>query len=366
MKKWFYLAITLIAVSLPYYWYLGIDFSKGVNWVVDGGAAEAAKDKAAALGLDQRRRLAAALREVQSEVARLAGTKAVVDSKWVLRLESLAAQLDPRDALSRPHKAWDFSAWLPNTPRPNASAQGERHVCAEVYLGNKYDWPLYQHGMEQEQCDEVPPFSSVLTAVLPAKSWPDDVLELVLAQIKELYEIPVVVLVREGGGRAANESQVSYVEMDSGLSDSENLNAAVSKVATPFVLLGESLAHFNNQSSLERLVRVLDDLDHVQVAGGAARDTRGHWSHGCLQQHMANYQAKVHTGLLPLQVRVHVLRRPPHPLRHENQAASVARLQCRSQWTGCVPRLVRQGTRRRPPGRALPLTSCSSSTATST
>ncbi|XP_063595339.1 uncharacterized protein LOC134772302 [Penaeus indicus] len=303
MKKWFYLAITLVALSLPYYWHLGVAFSKGVNWVVGGGAAEAAKAKttaaaaaAAALGLDQRRRLAAELREVQSEVARLAGTKAVVDSKWVLRLDSLAAQLDPRDALSRPHKAWDFSAWLPNTPRPNASAQGERHVCAEVYLGNKYDWPLYQHGMEQEQCTDVPPFSSVLTAVLPAESWPDDVLELVLAQIRKLYEIPVVVLVRKGGSRAANESQVSFVEMDSGISNSENLNAAVSKVTTPFVLLGESLAHFSNQSSLERLVRVLDDLDHVQVAGGAARDTRGHWSHGCLQQHMANYQAKYTLG----------------------------------------------------------------------
>ncbi|XP_047486071.1 uncharacterized protein LOC125037108 [Penaeus chinensis] len=295
-RKWIFFAIALVALSLPFYLYGGADYSRAAV-TVGGGAAEAAKDKAAAaLGLDQRRRLAAALREVQREVARLAGSEAVVDSKWVLRLESLAAQLDPRDALSRPHKAWDFSAWLPNTPRPNDSAQGERHVCAEVYLGNKYDWPLYQHGMEQEQCHDVPPFSSVLTAVLPAKSWPDDVLELVLAQIKKLYEIPVVVLVREGGGRAANESQVSYVEMDSGLSDSENLNAAVSKVATPFVLLGESLAHFSNQSSLERLVRVLDDLDHVQVAGGAARDTRGHWSHGCLQQHMANYQAKYTLG----------------------------------------------------------------------
>lgn len=300
-RKWFFFAIALVTLSLPFYLYGGLDVGRATMAAAGGAAGAAAAAwrstscPAPELDLDRRRSLAAALREVEREVAEVAGTKAVVDSKWVLRLESLASQLDPQVALDKPHKAWDFSAWLPDTPRPDASAQGERHVCPEVYLGNKYDWPLYQHGMEQEECHDVPSFGSVLTAVLPAKSWPDDVLQLVLVQIRKLYEIPVVVLVQKGGA-TANVSQVSFVEMDSSLSDAENLNAAISKVTTPFVLLGESLAHFNNQSSLERLVRVLDDLDHVQVAGGAARDAQGHWSHGCLQQHMANYQAKYTMG----------------------------------------------------------------------
>lgn len=300
-RKWFFFAIALVTLSLPFYLYGGLDVGRATMAAAGGAAGAAAAAwrstscPAPELDLDRRRSLAAALREVEREVAEVAGTKAVVDSKWVLRLESLASQLDPQVALDKPHKAWDFSAWLPDTPRPDASAQGERHVCPEVYLGNKYDWPLYQHGMEQEECHDVPSFGSVLTAVLPAKSWPDDVLQLVLVQIRKLYEIPVVVLVQKGGA-TANVSQVSFVEMDSSLSDAENLNAAISKVTTPFVLLGESLAHFSNQSSLERLVRVLDDLDHVQVAGGAARDAQGHWSHGCLQQHMANYQAKYTMG----------------------------------------------------------------------
>ncbi|XP_042882811.1 uncharacterized protein LOC122259893 isoform X1 [Penaeus japonicus] len=305
-KKRVFLVITLVALAFPYYWYWGLDFSP-VRTLIRGGtagAAGAASGPAApcplcptsAISVDQRRAIAAELQDVQREIARLAGNEAMIDAKWALRLESLASQLDPRAALYKPRRAWDYSAWLPDTPRPNASLQQKHNVCDEVYFGKGYDWPLYQHGMEQEQCHDVPPFSSVMTVVFPARSWPSDLIGFLLVQVRKLYDIPMIVLVQKGGNTTVNVGNVTFIEMDDKLSDSENLNAAILHVTTPFVLLGQSLAHFNNQSSLERLVRVLEDLDHVQVAGGAARDTNGRWIHGCLQQHMANYHAKYTLG----------------------------------------------------------------------
>ncbi|XP_069998559.1 uncharacterized protein, partial [Penaeus vannamei] len=222
------------------------------------------------------------------------GTVTAVDGEWALRLGAVAAELDPRLAATS-GAVRERSARLPGLEAPWSVREGA-HVCPEAYFGPHFDAPFNQHGMEPEACQGVPPFASVLTALLPAQTWSQEVVTFVVAKIRKLYDIPIIVVASDLGlgGRLGGDARVLVPPPEQSLA--EALNDAVGMVETPFVLLGESLAHFSNQSSLERLVRVLDDLDHVQVAGGAARDAQGHWSHGCLQQHMAIYQAKYTMG----------------------------------------------------------------------
>ncbi|XP_047486214.1 uncharacterized protein LOC125037208 [Penaeus chinensis] len=269
---------------------------------------------AAVLQVGHRRRLAQVVSEVSRQVARWPDAP---DAKWAWRLSEVAAELDPRlprapsllvsppsasssSSSSSSHTSppassslpWDFSARLPDALP--AKDNRSRSVCPEVYFGSHYGWPFYQRGMEAKECQGVPPLYDVLTVLLPARHWPEQQLRRVRQAIAKEYRVRLIVI-SEGAISVEGMAGVRAVKAN-GLSAADNLNEAVKLVETPFVLLGESLAHFSNQSSLERLVRVLDDLDHVQVAGGAARDTRGHWSHGCLQQHMANYQAKYTLG----------------------------------------------------------------------
>ncbi|XP_042858554.1 uncharacterized protein LOC122244658 isoform X2 [Penaeus japonicus] len=283
---------------------------------------------AARLQVEHRRRLAQVVSEVSRQVARWPDAP---DGKWARRLSEVAAELDPRlprapsllvfpaaasssssssspppppspsssssfssspsSSSSSSPLQWDFSARLPDAPLPNRS----RSVCPEVYFGGRYGWPFFQHGMEAEkECQEAPPLYDVLTVLLPARRWPERRLRRVREAIAKEHRVRVIVIA-EGEITVKDAADVRVIKL-SGRSESDALNDAVELVETPFVFLGESLAHFSNQSSLERLVRVLDDLDHVQVAGGAARDTRGRWIHGCLQQHMANYHAKYTLG----------------------------------------------------------------------
>ncbi|XP_069998560.1 uncharacterized protein [Penaeus vannamei] len=272
---------------------------------------------AASLQVEHRRRLAQVVSEVSRQLARWPDAP---DAKWAWRLSEVAAELDPRlprapsllvfppsapssssssssgpshSSPSASSPPWDFSARLPDAAP--AKDNRSRSVCPEVYFGSHHGWPFYQRGMEaKKECQGVPPLYDVLTVLLPARHWPEQQLRRVRQAIAKEYRVRLVII--SEGGIAVEDMGGVRAATVAGLSAADDLNEAVKLVETPFVLLGESLAHFSNQSSLERLVRVLDDLDHVQVAGGAARDPQGRWSHGCLQQHMANYQAKYTMG----------------------------------------------------------------------
>lgn len=251
---------------------------------------DASNSRSTLLSVDHARRLAATVVEVQKEIQRLAGTNASVDAKWSLKLASVAAELDPRISLENKHSPWDYSARIPSMgPAPQVS-NITRHVCPEVYLGKDYDRPIFQLGMEAENCTYVPKFSDVLTVVLPASDWERNRANFVVQQIRKYYDIPIIATVSSGDHIENNLTSITVIEHDKKQKESEVLNTAVLNVTTPYLFIGKSMTHFNNQSSLERLVRVLDELDHVEVTGGAARDLQGHWIHGCLQQRMANYQ----------------------------------------------------------------------------
>ncbi|XP_071513580.1 uncharacterized protein [Panulirus ornatus] len=243
-----------------------------------------------------RRRLVDTIAQVQRQITRLAGIPAVVDAKWAVTLTALMEELDPRT--TRPNTStWDYSARLPDMGPAPRLPNKTRHVCPEVYFGNKYGHPFNQHGMEPENCTYVPKFSSVLTAVLPAQSWPTETINFVITHIRKFYDIPIIVMAPNTtiiDGRIKNVKILSHINDTP--PEAELLNEAMQQIKTPYVFIGSSLAHFSNHSSLERLVRVIDELPHVEVVGGAARDLQGHWIHGCLQQRMANYQATYTMG----------------------------------------------------------------------
>ncbi|CAL4114093.1 unnamed protein product [Meganyctiphanes norvegica] len=310
------------------------------------------------LEVDFRRRLAAKIAQVQLDIARHAGSKGgAVDSKWALQLSEVVAELDPgRRGFSGPTSLKNYpsthaldkvassnsttgskggavdSKWalqlrevvseldpgrrgfsgptslkndlsthvLDKVAASNSTTDGTpRNVCPEIYKFDKENnnFPYFQKGMDKEKCTHVRKFKEILTVLIIHQSSVPEDLYFIAKIIAKYYDIRIVVLLKKGAifNSTVPERLIS-LEMKYSESDSEAISRAVEIITTPFVFIGNSLSQFNNQSSLERLVLVLDTLPLVKVAAGAARDSHGRWIHGCLQQKMENYHATFDLG----------------------------------------------------------------------
>ncbi|XP_066980505.1 uncharacterized protein [Macrobrachium rosenbergii] len=240
--------------------------------------------------VEYRRRLADAIANVQRQISRVAGRQAMVDGKWALTLGAIVDELDPRRFLSL-NSSRDLEG-----NKTASSTNRTRHVCPEVFMGKRYDHPFYQHGMETSNCSDVPDFSQTLTAILPAQSWSPSDANFIISKLSKQYDIPIIALVSNRTTLKFKQKNIKILVARKNYSEATLLNGLMKLSRTPYVFLGPSLTHFTNQSSLERLVRILDETEHVKVVGGAARDAHGHWIHGCLQQKMSNYRAKYTIG----------------------------------------------------------------------
>ncbi|XP_068220099.1 uncharacterized protein [Palaemon carinicauda] len=245
--------------------------------------------------VEYRRRLADAIAEVQRQISRVAGRQAMVDSKWALTLGAIVEELDPRRLVSVNSTNDSLPQDLGNNIT-TASPKRTRNVCPEVFMGKRYDHPFYQHGMETSNCSDVPHFGQILSAILPAQSWAPSDADFVISKLSELYDIPIIALVSNRTHIKFKKKNVKILVARKNYSEATLLNGLVKLSKTPYVFLASSLIHFTNQSSLDRLVRILDETEHVKVVGGAARDIHGHWIHGCLQQKMYNYRATYTMG----------------------------------------------------------------------
>ncbi|XP_068203443.1 uncharacterized protein [Palaemon carinicauda] len=272
---------------------LEIGSSTGMKDIFPKGILQSTQKDPTVLSIDVRRRLAATVAEVYQEVVRLAGYHSFIDAKLALKLASVAEELDPRISVSLQSQK-EYSATLVNVTKVKPLPSKSRHVCPEVY--NRTFDPFGQIGMQSEDCDYVPNFNKVLTVILPATSWTAERVNSVVKQIRSYYKIPIVSLVLSKDNIDTSVPNLRIEMTKEGVSESLAMNQLFKSIETPFVLIGTSLANFNNQSSLERLVRILDELEHVKVVGGAARDRRGLWMHGCLQQRMAVYEAHYALG----------------------------------------------------------------------
>ncbi|XP_045583870.2 uncharacterized protein [Procambarus clarkii] len=238
-----------------------------------------------------RRALAKRILGVERKLKVLAGKVGMVDSTWVLELLSIAAELDPRIS------AEDSVEYQVNSTLISESSEGstttvpkKRHVCPEVYRGRQVDYQLQSNFM-QLACDYVPDFKDVLSVIISTKRWEYDRIRFVVENMRKHYDVNIYILTYNTSVPQSLNIDSTYIKVfTAGQSESYAINEVVTTINTPFTLLANSLTHFSGQWSLERLVRVLDELETANVASGAYRTLNGHWNHGCLQQRMENYQ----------------------------------------------------------------------------
>lgn len=235
----------------------------------------------------------------------LAGTEGKVDAAWSRELLSLAEEIDPRVSSEFEDFAAGVSEKQRNSREIAASDKAENGsqpptvspevaVCPEVYLGREVDM-LYQHNFRTIKCTNAVAFKDLVTVILSTKGWEVERVKFVARQILKYYDVNIYILTYGINGRIDVDGTITkYYSAD--VLESKAVNSIVPSVITPYIFLASTLTHFSDQSPLDRLVRVLEDLHHVGVATGAYRDLRGLWHHGCLQVTMENYQLSYERG----------------------------------------------------------------------
>ncbi|XP_071548930.1 uncharacterized protein [Panulirus ornatus] len=230
-----------------------------------------------------RRALARRVLKVQRQIEFMAGKEGKIDSAWALELLSIVTELDPRVV------AGGYEDNSNMTVESLDSLPKKWPVCPEEYHGRAAD-DTFQHNFVQLECTNVSKFKDVLTVILSTKRWEHDRTKFVVANIRSLYDVNIFILTYEGDESLSLDIDGTFIKpFPVGTSESYAINHVAATVETPFTLIADSLTHFTEQSSLERLVRVLDSLDKVSVASGAYRNLNGHWHYGCLQHRMENY-----------------------------------------------------------------------------
>lgn len=232
-----------------------------------------------------RRDLARKLLKVQRQIEFQAGFDSRIDAAWAKELLAVIAELDPRVT----------AKYLPQATDANVSLNNEiPNVCPEVYKGRDYDATL-EHNFEEVKC-ESKKFKDVLTITVIAKGWESVRLEHVLLNLRKYYATDIVVLAFGNLPKSPRTDGILVEDFGSKATEATALNKVVNVITTPYILVVNSLSHFNDQSPLERLVRVLENLEDVAVASGAYRDIKGYWRHGCLQTTAENYGLKYTRG----------------------------------------------------------------------
>ncbi|XP_068225727.1 uncharacterized protein [Palaemon carinicauda] len=241
-----------------------------------------------------RRALARKIMEVQREIESKTELSKDVDISWAKKLLIVASELDPRVAVSvKDAKLLDPSTMLRQTESASNLSQ-VRKVCRERYRGRAFDEEMKQN-WEVIPCASQK-FRDVLTVILPAKSWTHMRMQHIISNIRKYYDVDIVVLTHGHTGDSLEGTNVLEERFGAQTSESVAVNSVMSSIRTPYLFLGHSLVNFDEETNLERLVRVLEDNPGVGVASGAYRDTMGIWNHGCLQGTAENYQLEYVTG----------------------------------------------------------------------
>ncbi|KAK7082273.1 hypothetical protein SK128_020502 [Halocaridina rubra] len=238
-----------------------------------------------------RRDLARKILKIQREIEGEAGFDNKADAAWAEALLAIAAELDPRITTYKEERHSFESRMNDGSLLVNKKTW---NVCPEVYKGREFDLES-EHNFQEVQCN-TKKFKEVVTIVISTKGWDVERIKFVVTQIRKHYDVNIVIL-------SFGESYLNFVidgvsikYHDAGVLESVALNEAVSLITTPYIFLGHSLIHFNAESPLERLVRVLENLNEVSVASGAYRDISGYWRHGCLQTTLENYYLQYTRG----------------------------------------------------------------------
>lgn len=213
-----------------------------------------------------------------------------MDGAWGAELLTIAAELDSRISSGEAGDLKKSSTDQDHSTDTSSNNIKQRHVCPEVYKGKSVDFS-FQHNHVQVECDDVPEFKDVLTVVLSTQNWTLDRIPFVVRNLRKYYDTKVIIITYgDIKPQLVNVKDVTITAFSAETLESSAINQVVASIDTPFTLITNSLTHFSDQSPLERLVRVQDELDTVGVSSGSYRNLKGLWHHGCLQQRMENYQ----------------------------------------------------------------------------
>ena len=168
------------------------------------------------------------------------------------------------------------------------------NVCPEEYKGSTYGYPFFNKGFEITNCSYSKPDHQLVTVVLLYKPTIMNMTK-ILNGIKDSYgNISILIgalsdqVQQLKRNIISNENNVSVKPFSKEATAGAMLNSLVKEVKTPYIFIGRDLTHLTNDSRLERLIRVIEELD-VDVSAGASRDSVGRWKQNCYQTAIKNY-----------------------------------------------------------------------------
>ena len=174
-------------------------------------------------------------------------------------------------------------------------------VCPEVYKGTNLS--SLENVWVMTNCTNVKPLDSVVSVLVNTVAYPkqdEGHIETIIKGITETY--PTVQVYLATGSDNVIKATRNYKNVDVVLIDKAQVakgwNILVRKASTPYVLVARDVFHFTWLTQLERQIRVISQIPHVEVAGGSYRNFSGHWKAGCVQTTMKNYVLKYQEGYL--------------------------------------------------------------------
>lgn len=173
-------------------------------------------------------------------------------------------------------------------------------VCPEVFTNRTYGYPFFFNGFEMLHCDRyhVRPFSQILSLFF---DFIDDIEMSSATQIfrdlnsTEYRMLPLIIVVNSEVDEQFIEHEIKSYNFNASIFRSNNSVEALSTVHTDYILVLRDLIHFDFNSRLERLVRLIS-YKVADLVAGSQRTANGHWMSGCHQIAMKNYTLRLVEG----------------------------------------------------------------------
>ncbi len=188
------------------------------------------------------------------------------------------------------------------TPKKEDAEIVKGEVCPDKFMGKKLDYghPFFRKGFDRVPCKDFIPIEQLVSVLItmpeespkPAQTY----LEVMQGVAKYFPKIRVILATQKEVAIAVKDSisKLNITFENEIIGDAKPgvlWQRLVEKVSTRYVLLAPNLTHFDDDISLERMVRVLSYEPFVAFVGGAHRNLKGHWDIGCQQVSYKNMTA---------------------------------------------------------------------------
>lgn len=263
----------------------------GVDWYLADPARVTSRgvDQSVEDNVDFRYEIAAKLRDVTIKIK----SSENVNPEYILELNKIVSQLDPRFSLST-------SSLVRADPQPVPD------TCGEEYKGNQYGYPWYRTGfVEASDCkrDEKLPINELATIVLLDRSPSLNRTEEILQSIRNYNDKIPIILGSAASLKTRQElkkkfQNVILIECDEHdiLRPGKTWNFMIGSVKTPYAVVAKDVFYFNDLARLERQIYVISSTNFVGIAGGAFRNETGFWKIGCHLTGIKSYVLKYTQG----------------------------------------------------------------------